>query len=753
MVWHFAGRSKPDKTTDQSAALQRRQVNKFLDNMRNLSSFQLLAVAQELADPSYDLASAIMSPPKESRVSDIHSMMSLALGAGAGRQNSKRSQLRATHSLQVYLQDAEHPEKRYSLLHAVMIHLFPKSHSETSYEPGFYQLSRDLRLPAGLTQDHICDLCQRQHCYMHLSEWYPAWLQPKPEQIIGTPTADNLVLLANDHPLAILFHFAMHLQTDPGRSEHPILWKEWIARANSLPDDHPVWQFDRSDGCWENGSTADIHAYVPVYAPAPGASLFVGWVVSPKEAQVYISRLAYFSKIQWAPSQPSQSNIPLPLLQVADETQAHEKSGQPSPSADQQGRLEGETPLADGTVAADPDLLSTQPAEYMRRLFMQCGLRDGGLRKRQAMAQANGEDAAAPAQDPDGASGQTTMSAGQSRADAVAQALLLEEETAKARAQAHKDAQKAKRGSKSGKASSKGKPGKDPARGAQEIMASHLPGKAETAKLDPADVASSAIAGQQQQQLVPFNPSQEASSAVSGVDRLAAPSSSKSSGQDESQVSSLAFNPRRVSAAEDLSASGLNSAQQQPQARLSMLASNDSVSDVPAACNLDSQLLQVYQPHALQQGNETTRTASSAPAPASCFQERPGLDLHSAAGASSPVPAVPSMREAPLQMEHIQGHAAELLVTRISASTKASRSRLLDPNRREGATADGAPSPKHHAVNAPEPAQMETGTSQDADGSMAAGSRRCQPRIRSKSHEAPSQVSPAQLRLARPLDG
>ena len=471
--------------------------------MRTLTSSQLLAVAHELADPSYDRPMVIVSPSRESRATTLHDLICTAIRPADRVCNP--DQLRAIDALQDYLQDADHPSKLYNLLEAVMLHLFPESFTKDAFVAGFHQLPRDLQLPTGMNQHDICDLCCHG-CYLNLREWYPGWLRPNPDEIRGPPTATGLLPLDSDHPLAILLHYALHLQTDHTKQQFPLLQKRWMRRAASLPADHRVWELDGPEVCWEDGCTDDIYVYVPVYGPASGQSLLhLGWTVSPREAQMYVESLLWASKGIWRPPevlvqrksvlqelQPGKPVAPSPAL-------SWKGGSHSSPFPGSQGRAQ----LADGTEAADTIMLQREPARYIKRLLNQCELRVESLPElMEAFAEAQAEaqaDDPSVAQDPAQTSCNIIEREGLSRADAVALALLQEEETAKARAQARKDAQLRKRSSK---ASTKVRPGKGPVRGPQETVAAQLQGRASSSKAqpDPDDAMLPVMAAIQQQQ-------------------------------------------------------------------------------------------------------------------------------------------------------------------------------------------------------------------------------------------------------------
>ena len=712
-------------------ASRRNPVANFLDVMRSLGPSQRRAVAHELAAARYDFAFAMDQPSREQRTAFLDAVLSRAVGTGDGV--SKREQLHAIYSLQRHLQDASGPEKRERFLKKIMAQLVRQNPTGPSGAlPEHFYTPMDLTHPDGPTQLDLWEACQHQWCYMITTDSYPSWLQPTSDQTIPARRDGRHVCLTSDHPLTILLQWSLTVHNDSAKLRHPHVLKQWHERASSLPIDHDVWRFAHARK--EDGIPAEIHGYVPMLPPNHPSGLtqlILKWEIRRETARADIGRLQALSGLglqellSHGMLPPSAGSI-RPKLTDGEQSDAAE--------ALRLYYLQQRVGVAGRCAAANPDLLQAQPGEYVQQLLHQCGLRDGGRLDGKATGEPHGLASASPrtseAQQPETSSGLEAQNLRERQAEAVAQSLLLEEEAAKAKAQAQKDAKQQRRRQKSSKASSKQKLLQDPAspRGAFAASSSGQSGEvlfdAEPSMLQAVD-----------QQRTPARPSHPSQGAVSDSDH-------------GRQMSSLSIRAPRLDSARGTSsrqrpASDHHAAchPQQATPQLHLVSSQPAlVNDATrSACEPDHQSQAAQQQQGVQQGFKSNANPSSPGAAESAVNI--GGDPQSAISAPASAAKPSSISEPQQQEAAVRNDTADTPSSPPWEQTRRSRSRWKDPERLADTGVISHTLRNQGSRQLPEAAQILPSFGQASDARPASGSGRCQPKAKSKSHEASAQVS------------
>ncbi len=731
--------------SDEDEETRKDRVHSFLEEMQNLSTSQLQAVAYELADASFDCALALQSPRRQDRSCRVQRLICNAIRT---RGNTKKLN-KAVDLVSLHLQHQDHPAKRAQLLAALMAAHWPHSFNPVRSTSGLlFSFPEDLMLPEGMTQHAIFDACQHQQCLLNLEEPFPSWFQPPSEQITRKPDEDKLLLLDEDHPLTILLHWTLHLHTRSTKHDGVTLDTVWYEFARSLSADNPVWCFLNPSQCWENGSDADIHAYVQICPRHVQATpMYLQWTISPQEACNSISKLHAMSMSTWWPdAAPGQQ-------QAAQTRGPQSTAGQASAGAadlcfelrcrlfsaacSEASQQKDAGLHDDGQVQAR---CRQAAASYVKQLLICCGLREGGKSASKASHPSDADDqAAAHAEVQEQAPSQSACREDQSRADAVAESLLMEEEAAKAKAQAQKAAQ-AKRRSKRARASTKAKTANSSLASAQQSMTAEPSGEDGKENMDTEHTNPQSV-GQQQQQQQPSSPA-----LLLGTSAAAQPGPFSTDSLEVMPTGKTLLAAAKQEAAssqqqtlqQDSSSPGSSSA----AARLSL--ADDALHDHAAADTQheDQQHSIQSRPQSMTGSMPDSARAASSASDLSCC-------LPSAKSAAKPKPHPPSQHAAPVQREAAAGVPVDNPSAHSGAGSQLRRDKAGNVDETKRRKSDGASSCSPlPATASPLPDQTKAASeiAENAHESTSLG--RCQPKAKKRDQEAPSLVSKRECSLA-----
>ncbi len=460
---------------------------------------------------------------------------------------SERIRLEAFVFIDRKLQDANSPHRRTTLLATVVKYMYNGSPAHIPHGQDlrtFLASPSPLRLPAGMTLHDVWEVCQHQWCYLKVDEPHPDWLVTD-EQIISERQHHEHVCLASEHPLTILLHWSLALHNDSSKLKDPQTLQHWHERASSLPSDHGIWRLvdQQAEDRWlqqANGSPVELHGYVRIWPEDSGMpTMFLKWAVSTEQARFNIQKLALFAKgdlqTMLRMLLPGSSQPGTNAAAYSDTAEAHTGRTTSDIGADAlpffiwRHRAE----MADRLKRADLSLLHAQPARYVRRLLHQCRLISEGKLTGLTGAPPNAHGQAArlsEVQEPGSVPGPDADSLRrlQQQADEAAQKLLLEEEAAKAKAQARKDAKQQRRTRKRDKAHSKPDLPQDTTHSAG-AQAAQQSGQGGEASLAADHVMLPALHHHEQLHATSIHPEQEIASPASGREETSALCSSSTS--------------------------------------------------------------------------------------------------------------------------------------------------------------------------------------------------------------------------------
>ncbi len=697
----------------------------------------------------------------------MHSRIISAMRAGG--TGSKRDQLQAVHGLQKYLQSTDHPEKRTATLGAVIRRLFPHGPQEMVKDIG------DI-IPEGMTQYDLWELCQHQWAYW--TESSPDWLTPCGSQVINSRQHGKFLCVNDDHPLTILLQWSLALHRGSAKLRDALTLKRWHERASSLPEDHNVWQFTEPCNLGEEGvEPAGVQGHLSMFGPGSECSLsplHIKWTIGHDTARSMIQKLRLLSRCE-LPSlmymllHEAADSSQVPSTHDDDRAASHCKD--PAEASAQQVFTElfpegsscfsqqQEADMAYSCEAANPGMLQAQPAQWVRHLLVRCGFRGDGRAARMALqapgphAQAASPPDTANAHGPTGPPARSACNSGDShaQAEAVAQALILEETTAKAKAQAQKDAQISRRSRKSAKAISRPKSPAGSRTDAAEGQAKQPSNEAPGASV-PSPANGSSVAPQQH---LPSPLDSSRRPTATNPERSATIPKRSPSQMDATLDVSSSSGPAVASL---MTADHPAASNQLGPLRQGLSAAAQPSSADPrgvallAKCGADSQLADASQgqarQNALSPDTASTDGAASSGGPSEA-RPPPGGVFQASQPDSNPEQS--SAISAPEQHADVTSDAASTASPGPWERTRNGKPRLKDPGRfRSFKTANASrpqsPCPSPQIPNqipesGSQPALVQKFCKEAAEAAPAASSGRCQPKARSRDIESSAQVS------------
>ncbi len=701
-------------------------MNKFVQAMRSLSLDETKAVAWELAHASYNWALAIEKPSRLTRAAELHYLIRQALGAAdLVDAVSKRNQLGATKILHEHLRGFECPGHRQDLLTMILKLLWP---------PDSERVDLGTILPDGMTKWDVWDLCQLDWCSVECSdlEKYPQWLQMTPLEIIRCPVEGSYCRLPDDNPLTILFQWSLALHNGSAKLQDPLTLQQWHQRASSISPDHNVWRFESPCTAGEEDDTADFQAYVQCYPTIVGVPIHLQWAIDRKTACANIEKLHLLSTCQL---QPLMRRLWPETQNGSKHVYGHDEAADAAESFTQVviHRLFAASSFlwlggrASSNGAASSEQLRLKPRTYVKQLVFRCGFRGEAAHDSQSViqidhSQQDSADASEinAAQKRGDSSGRGTGSSlaheSRSEADVNADALLLEEEAEKARAEAQKQARQQRRARKSGKA---GSSTKHPADGlSRPQQAPEAQSSGEAAGAQPAEMP--AVMSPLKQSA--SDPPQDSAGAASGCEQRTDISSSAACLQIvTSSLKAMALAPTADDDARPSSALHMSSPTKSGSANAvlqSPAAPQDAHPTSPAAENW--------------QGLQPCGTSSGAA----------GSDEWYEAEACSALDRLAYSPGALRITEPLEQQAAANRDTHSSGDrqpwklVRQGQSRLPDPGSLQGAMAnESLPQSQHRPLSPP-----SEGASEDVPASIGDSAGRCQPRATSRNIKPSAQV-------------
>ena len=694
-----------------------------MEEMRSLSFAETKAVAWELAHASYNWLLAIEKPSRLTRAAELDLILRQALRApDLGNEVSKRDQLGATNVLQQHLRGFESPGHRERILTVILKLLWPAEGE---------RLELATILPDGMTRYDVWDLCQHDWCSIKCSETYPKWLQMTSLETVRCPVEGSYCRLPDDNPLTILFQWSLALHNGSIKLQDPLTLQQWHARASSISHDHNVWRFASAYTFLQEDDTADFRAYVRCFPPIGGVPIYLQWAIDRTTACGNIEKLHLVSKCQLQPLMrrlwPENPDDRRPIFGRGEAADRAEKRAQlvihalyPAAYLWRGGRASSSGP-------APSEQLRLRPSTYVKQLVFRCGFRGEAAHARRSAVQidqsqqAAGMSEAAAAQKLRDSSGRDTISSHNSRseADANADALLLEEEAEKARAQARMQARQQRRARKSVKAGSSAKHSEDGLSRPQQALEARS--SDEAAGAQPAEMP--AVMSPLKQSA--SDPPQDSAAAASGCEQRTDISSSTACLQNVTySLKAMVLAPTTDDEAKPSSQKAAlhmssptkpGSANAGPQ---SPAAPQDAHPSSPAAEHW--------------QGLQPCGTSTGAAGPDELYEAK----ARSADGELAYSPGASRLTE-PLEQEaatnrdpHSSGERQPWHLARQG------QSQCQDPGRLQGAMANDSSPQSHHRPSSP----LHEAASGDVSASIRASAGRCQPRATSKALEPSAHV-------------